>query len=128
MRIKTTLAAITAALLVMAGAASAADTVTNVWYCKLNDGMTAEDAQEANGKWLKWAREVTGDDSITSSYVTTAVGEIKGFMWVDMYPDFATWAKLMDAEPNEELEETFDALQTCKGSRLLRGEETKPAK
>ncbi len=127
MKNKKTLAAIAATLLVVSGVASA-DTVTNVWSCKLNDGKTSEDAQAINAKWLKWARGVTGDDSITSSFVTTAVGDMKGFMWVDMYPDFATWAKLMDADPNEELEEAFNALQTCSGSRLYRGEETKPAK
>ncbi len=127
MKNKSMLATLAATLLLISGAASA-DTVTNVWSCKLNDGKTSEDAHALNGKWLKWAHEVTGDDSITSSFVTTAVGDIKGFMWVDMYPDFSTWAKLMDADPNEELEEAFDALQTCSGSRLYRGEESEPAK
>ncbi len=127
MKNKKPLIALAAALLVMSGAASA-DTVTNVWYCTLNDGKTSEDAHALNAKWLKWAHEVTGDDSITSSYVTAAVGDVGGFMWVDMYPDFATWAKLMDADNNKDLEAAFDELQTCKGSRLYRGEETEPAK
>ncbi len=127
MKKKNGLTAIAAALLLMSGVASA-DTVTNVWYCSLNDGKTSEDAHSLNAKWLKWAHATSGSDAITSSFVTTAVGEIKGFMWVDTYPDFATWAKLMDADTNEDLEAAFNELQTCKGSRLLRAEATEPAK
>jgi hypothetical protein len=49
-------------------------------------------------------------------------------MWVDSFPDFATWAKLMDADENEELNAAFNELQTCTGNRLYQGEETEAAK
>jgi hypothetical protein len=109
-------------------AIASADTVSQVWRCKLNEGKTAEDAQAINGEWLKRARELAGTDAITSTYVTAAVGDVGGFMWVDTFPDFATWAKLMDAEPDEELDAAFDELQTCEGSRLLQGQPTEAAK
>ena len=127
MKNKSMITAVAAVLLGLSSVASA-DMVSSVWSCKLNEGKTSEDAHALNAQWLKWAHEVTGDDSITSSYVTVAVGDVGGFMWVDSYPDFATWAKLMDADSNEELEAAFDELQTCSGSRLYRGEETEPAK
>ena len=87
------LAAFTFVLLFTSGVASA-DTVSQVWSCKLNEGKTSEDAHALNAKWLKWARDVSGSDAITSTFVTPAVGDVGGFMWVDSFPDFATWAKL----------------------------------
>ncbi|NCF15351.1 MAG: hypothetical protein GWP62_08595 [Gammaproteobacteria bacterium] len=124
---KMILAILTTTFLLLSAIASA-DTVSQVWRCKLNEGKTAEDAQAINGEWLKRARELAGTDAITSTYVTAAVGDVGGFMWVDTFPDFATWAKLMDAEPDEELDAAFDELQTCEGSRLLQGQPTEAAK
>lgn len=124
---KLTLICLTGLFLVFSGIA-AADTVSQVWSCKLKEGKTQEEAQALNGKWLKWAREVTGSDEVTSSYVTTAVGDTGGFMWVDSFPDFGTWAKMMDADDNEELTAAFNELQTCSGNRLYEGEPTEAAK
>jgi len=127
MKKKITIAAITSMLLFLSGIAHA-DTVSAVWTCKLKEGKTQEDAQAVNAKWLKRARELTGSDAITSTYVNTAIGELGGFLWVDSFPDFSTWAKMMDAEEDEELDAAFEALQTCTSNRLYRGEETKAAK
>jgi hypothetical protein len=124
---KISVAIITSVLLVLSAGASA-DTVSQVWSCKLNEGKTQEDAQAINAKWLKRAREITGSDAVTSTFVNTAVGDTGGFMWVDSFPDFATWAKLMDADENEELNAAFNELQTCTGNRLYQGEETEAAK
>jgi len=124
---KMILAIMTSALLLLS-AITSADTVSQVWRCTLNEGKTVEDAQAINAEWLKRARELAGTDAITSTYVTAAVGDVGGFMWVDTFPDFTTWAKLMDAEPDEEIDAAFDELQTCEGSRLLQGQPTEPAK
>ena len=124
---KIAITAIVSTLLFLSGIASA-DTVSNVWTCKLKEGKTQEDAQAVKAKWLKRARELTGSDAITSTYVNTAVGDLGGFLWVDSFPDFSTWAKLMDADEDEELDAAFDALQTCSNNRLYQGEETEAAK
>ena len=105
---------------------AAADPVTMVFSCELKDGHTKEEAMAVNAKWLKWARATAGTDEITSSYVTTVVGDFDGFLWVDNYPSAAAWAKIADAD--SEYEEEFDALTTCSGNRMYRGEETVPAK
>ena len=81
---------------------------------------------EINARWLKWARSTAGTDEITSSYVSTIVGELGGFMWVDTYPDIATWGKIVDADSDFDAE--FDEVSTCSGNRMYRGEETVPAK
>ena len=47
-------------------------------------------------------------------------------MWVDTYPDIATWGKIADAD--SEFDDEFDQIMTCSNSRMLRGENTVPAK
>ena len=81
---------------------------------------------EINARWLKWARATGGSDEITSSYVSTVIGDLGGFMWVDTYPDIATWGKVVDAD--SEFDAEFDEVSTCSGNRMYRGEETVPAK
>ena len=109
-------------------AAVYAEPISIVYSCTLNEGVTQEDAMEVNARWLKWARETGGSDEITSSYVTALVGELGGFMWVDTYPDIATWGKIVDADSAAEFDAEFNEIMTCSSSRMYRGEETMPAR
>ena len=122
---KISLATVTSAFLLLSVAVYA-EPVSIVYSCKLKEGSTKEDAMEINARWLKWARSTAGTDEITSSYVSTIVGEFDGFMWVDTYPDIATWGKIVDAD--SEFDTEFNAISTCSGNRMYRGEETMPAK
>ena len=103
-----------------------AEPVTVVFSCTLNEGSTKEDAMEINSRWLKWARETGGSDEITSSYVSTIVGDLGGFLWVDTYPDIVTWGKIVDADSDFDAE--FNEVSTCSSNRMYRGDETMPAK
>jgi hypothetical protein len=103
-----------------------AEPVTVVFSCTLKDGSTKEDAMEINARWLKWARATGGSDEITSAYVSTIIGDLGSFMWVDTYPDIATWGKIVDAD--SEFDDEFGEVSTCSGNRMLRGEQTMPAK
>jgi len=108
-----------------------AEPTVQVLNCKLNDGKTSDDAHALNAKWLKWAHAKAGTDEITSSFVTAIVGDYGGFMWVDSYPSLAVWATISEAELEDddpELSAAFDELQTCSSSRLLRPEQSVPAK
>ena len=120
-------AVVMSAFLALSAGASA-DPVSAVFTCKLNDGKTKEDAMAVNAKWLKWARATAGTDAITSSYVETVVGDLGGFMWVDTYPDLATWAKVADADDQPDISAAFDAVETCSRNRLLKGTPTEAAK
>ena len=122
---KIMLATVTSVFLLLSAAASA-EPVSIVFSCKLNDGFTKEDAMEINARWLKWARETGGSDEITSSYVTPVVGDFDGFMWVDSYPDIATWGKIVEAD--SEFDDEFDEVATRSSNRMYRGEETVPAR
>lgn len=122
---KIMLATVTTVILLLSSAVYA-EPVSIVFSCKLKEGSTKEDAMEINARWLKWARETGGSDEITSSYVSTIIGDLGTFMWVDTYPDIATWGKVVDADSAFDAE--FDAVSTCSGNRMYRGEQTVPAK
>ena len=122
---KIMLATVTSVFLLLSVAVHA-EPITIVVSCELKDGSTKEDAMEVNARWLKWARSTGGSDEITSSYVSTMIGDLGGFMWVDTYPDIATWGKVTDAD--SEFDAEFDEVSTCSGNRMYRGEETVPAK
>jgi len=126
---KILLAALTTVFLVLSAGASA-DMVANVYSCKLNEGKTSEDAHAANGEWLKWARATAGTDDIRSSFTTSIVGNLEGFMWVDTYPDLAAWAKVNGAElseENPELAKALDELADCGENHLYNMDESKAA-
>ena len=122
---KIILATVTSVFLLLSAVVSA-DPVMLVFTCELKEGHTKEEAMAVNAKWLKWARATGGSDEITSSYVSTVVGDTGGFMWVDTYPDIATWGKIADAD--SEFDAEFDVVSNCSGNRMYRGETTIPAK
>jgi hypothetical protein len=128
--IKKMILAFVASVFLMLSMGVSAEPVTIVWTCELNDGKTQEDALAVNAKWLKWARDFAGTDEITSSFVTTVVGDFDGFRWVDTYPDLATWAKVAaaDAEDLSDTSAAFDEFETCSGNKMYIAEETVPAK
>jgi len=128
---KKIIVATVASVLLVLSAVASADPVSMVYSCTLNDGKTKEDALAVNAKWLKWARATAGTDAITSSYVSTVVGDLGGFMWVDTYPDLAAWAKVNGADLETEQPEiaaAFDELETCSKNRVYSATETVPAK
>ena len=122
---KIMLATVTSVFLLLSFAVHA-EPVTVVFSCTLKEGSTKEDAMAINARWLKWARSTGGSDEITSSYVSTVIGELGGFMWVDTYPDIATWGKVVDAD--SEFDDEFNEISTCSGNRMYRSEVTMPAK
>lgn len=113
-----------AALLLSVSSAAQADTVSMVWSCTLNDGVTEQQSQATGKKWVALARSLSGNDDITSSRVTAVVGETGTFMWVDTYPSLEVWAAVQAAWENSEeaaaLDQEFVANETCSESRLLR--------
>lgn len=103
-----------------------ADGVSESWQCELKDGKTIADVQAINSKWLKWVNERV--DGVVSSAVGTAiVGNAEIFLFVDSYPDLATWAAVKDAldsEEGNEISSMFEETSECSGNRLWNMEET----
>ncbi len=111
-----------ASLLLCASGFAMADPVTSVWTCTLNEGKTAEVSQATGKKWVAIARKLTGNDEITSSWVSAVVGDAGMFMWVDTYPSLEVWAATQTAVENSDeyapIGEELEANETCSGSRL----------
>jgi len=122
---KVVITVLLASLILSVSGFALADPVTEVWTCTLNDGKTAEDSQAAGKKWVAVVRKLTGNDEITSSWVTAVVGDAGNFMWVDTYPSLEVWAATQTAISNSEeyapIGEELSETETCSGNRLYRG-------
>ena len=114
-----------ASLLLSVSGFALADPVTAVWTCTLNDGKTAEDSQATGKKWVAIVRKLTGNDEITSSWVSAVVGDVGTFLWVDTYPSLEVWAAAQTALNNSEefapIGEELGENETCSSNRLYRG-------
>lgn len=106
----------------MLGSTAAASSISEVWTCQLREGKTAEEAIAAGKVWLDWARAYTGEEAITSVFVTPYVADLGSFMWVDTFPDIATWAKVSEGVRSdagfEAIAAALNEIETCEGNRL----------
>jgi len=111
-----------ASLLLGVSGFTLADPVTMVWTCTLNDGKTAEESQATGKKWVAFVRTLTGNDEITSSWISAVVGDTEGFRWVDTYPSLEVWAAVQTGVENSDeyapIGEELEANETCSSSRL----------
>jgi len=97
-----------------------ADTYIASYSCKLNDGKKMEEVKAANSTWLKWVREDVNED-INSEVGTAVVGKLDTFLFVDTYPDLATWAATrtaLETKAPSELEGLLNDIAECTESRL----------
>jgi hypothetical protein len=108
--------------------AANADGIIESWQCELKDDAKIEDVQAINSKWLKWVNDHTEAGEVTSSLGTTVVGNLTRFIFVDSYPDMATWAAVKDAlesDEGNEIDGMFNEVSECSENRLWRMESTK---
>ncbi len=99
-----------------------ADKVTEVFECELEKGKTLADAQAVNKKWLAFMKANVSED-ITSAAATTVVGKSKGFLYLDTYPDLATWAAgkaALQTDEGQAVESGFDDVMECDKNKLYR--------
>ncbi len=78
-----------------------ADSIAETWTCEVKEGKKVEDVQAQNSKWLKWINAHVDGGGITSAVGTTVVGNSEIFIFVDTYPNLATWAAAKDALDSE---------------------------
>lgn len=124
---KKLLTVVTSCLFLGCAVLAHADGVAESWQCELKDGKTIADVQAINSKWLKWVNERV-DGVVRSSVGTAIVGDAEIFLFVDSYPDLATWAAVKDAldsEEGSEVSSLFEETSECSGNRLWKMEETK---
>ena len=117
---KLLLGAFTSLALFSAGAW--ADTVSEVFECKFEKGATLADAQALNEKWLAFMKANVSED-ITSAAATALVGDFDEFLYVDTYPDVATWAAAktaLESDEGQAIETGFSDVMECDESTLYR--------
>ena len=107
---------------------AAADSIVETWTCEVKDGKKIEDVQAINSQWLKWVNDHVEGGGITSSVGESVVGNSDRFIFVDTYPNLATWAATKDAldtPEGGELDELFEDVSECSENRLWKIEDTK---
>ncbi len=118
---------VTLVTLFLSGIATA-DSIAETWTCEVKEGKSIEDVQATNSKWLKWINAHVEGGGITSSIGTAVVGNIETFIFVDTYPNLATWAAakdVLDSDEGDEIEDLFEDVSECSENRLWRIEDTK---
>jgi hypothetical protein len=119
---KLLLGAFASVALLCISAGAWADQVSNIYTCKLEEGKTIADAQAVNMKWLAWMR-ANVSENINSVAATAVVGDSDSFMYVDTYPDLATWAAgqtALETDEGRAVEAGFQDVMDCSGNRLWR--------
>ena len=107
---------------------ASADSISNVYTCKLKDDVEMEAVQAANSKWLKFVNKNVEGGGITSSVGTAVVGNQEIFLFVDTYPSLSSWAataELLDSDAGDEVDGLFEDLTECSENRLWKLEATK---
>jgi len=97
-----------------------ADGVSEVFECDLEKGKTIDDAQAVNQTWLAFMKANVSED-ITSVAATVLVGKSDGFLYVDTYPDLATWAAgkaALETDEGQAVESGFDDIMECEKTTL----------
>jgi hypothetical protein len=115
--------AIATGFLCVSVVAAAEPTYEEVWTCTLEENKTIDDVQAANSKWLKWINENVKGGNISSSVVSSVVGNAKIFLYVDSYPDLTTWSAAkaaLDTEEGQAVEEVFEGVSECTENHLYK--------
>ena len=103
-----------------------ADSIVAVYECKLKDGKEMEELQAANSKWLAFVHENASED-IETSVGTAVVGDQEIFLYVDSFPDLATWAAAqtaLDSDAAAGLQDVLGEVAECSQNRLWKIEPT----
>jgi len=102
---------------------AAEPTYEEVWTCTLKENKKIEDMQAANSKWLKWINENVEGGRISSSVVSSVVGNTEIFLYVDSYPDLGTWSEAkaaVDTEEGQAVDEVFEGVSDCTENHLYK--------
>jgi len=106
--------------------ALAEDRVVELWNCELNEGMTQDDAQKVNSRWLKFVNENVDGGDIRSFALTPIVGAAGKFKYIDSFPSLEAWTamqKALDSDEGRSITEAFNELQECSDNTLHNAKE-----
>ena len=120
---KIIIASLTASVMFLFTASAYADSIVQLWSCKLNDGKTGADVVAASSVWLKAAKTNEGGEDI-EVFVDFPIAADAGdndFTFVLVVADTKTWGVFnhdyLDS-PAGEAEEAWGEVATCSASSL----------
>jgi len=104
--------------------ASAEERIAEIWNCETEDGKTIDDVQAANGKWLKYMNENVEGGDIRSYVLTPIVGKQGVFIYVDSYPNLASWTagQALEGDAMTAINDELNEVATCSKNTLHRSE------
>ena len=120
---KTTLASLTASTVFFFAATANADSIVQIWHCKLNDGMTSAELAEVSSAWLKAAKSMEGGEALEAylEYPIAADAEDGEFVFIMAVADTKTWGIFNNdypGSPAAEADEAWGEVATCSGSSI----------
>ncbi len=120
---KIIIASLTASVMFMFTAPAYADSIVQLWSCKLNDGKTGDDLVAASSAWLKAAKTNEGGEDIKAflEFPIAAHAGDDDFTFVLVVADTKIWGifnyDYLDS-PAGEAEEAWSEVATCSVSSL----------
>ena len=106
--------------------------IVEIWTCTVNEGSTIDDVGRLTASWNEFIRSVGATDA-RSFILSHLIGTIRGhettsdvttsFLFLDSFPDVASWAAAKRAEQTPEGQELMSAFiraNTCTANTLYR--------
>jgi len=120
---KIIIASLTASVMFMFTAPAYADSIVQLWSCKLNDGKTGDDLVAASSAWLKAAKTNEGGEDIKAflEFPIAAHAGDDDFTFVLVVADTKIWGIFNYDYPDSpagEAEEAWSEVATCSVSSL----------
>ena len=112
-------------LFALASLVSAEERIVNLVTCELAEGMTQADVQKANGPWVRYMNENVPGGDIRSAPAVPIVGNWTKFLYIDSFPNLASWSAAMELENagSAEIQKIFsdlDKTASCSKNSLYR--------
>lgn len=122
------LALLTVAVVGICAAQAESDSrVVEVWTCSLNEGMTQDDVQTANSKWVKLQNDNVEGGDIRSFVLTSIVGNSQTFTYADSFPSMEAWMaskEVIKSEAGKAIEKELTTVATCSSNTLHESNES----
>jgi len=120
---KIIIASLTASVMFLFTAPAYADSIVQLWSCKINDGKTEDDLVAASSAWLKAAKTNEGGEDI-EAFLDFPIAADYGdddFTFVLVVADTKVWGAFNHDyfdSPAGEAEEAWGEVATCSASSL----------
>ena len=107
--------------------------IVEIWTCTVNEGSTIDDVGRITTRWNAFV-QAAGATDVQSFILSHLIGTVRGhemvsdvttsFLFLDSFPDAASWAAAKRAEATpagQELVAAFTQANTCTANTLYRG-------